>query len=198
MNDGLSIAQRTIRSREVFEQLIWPIWRERLEAVEFIPVEGEDSPLSIRTDFSGIDAFFVKRRGGTLIPIASRVEFARSNSRSVARGLDRRFTIRAEKASRNGWHTDTEYRRLIEAYSDPVSGRFMPWRTIHSLVWMNSEPFEVLFSSAVCTQALAKYVLALRAEGGISLKPTKAGDARFIDIYVRDLRNAGVEVTSIP
>jgi hypothetical protein len=189
------VRQKILESRDIFRSIVWPIWREALGAVELISTEGSEKAFEQRADTGGIDGFFARRPNGVIIPLASRIEYAWAKDIETSRGLDPRFTIRSAKWDGCQWSDATELRRLIEASKDEISRRYLPFRTFQSLV--SKDHTQVLFSSAICTLKLCDYINTLFAQGRGSFTTTKSGDARFLEIKVKDLRRAGVEVESI-
>jgi hypothetical protein len=190
-----SLDQALIETREYFRTLVWPVWQDRLGASDLVSTEGSEEPLERRLDFGGVDGFFARKRGGVLIPLASRIEFASSPNVEVSRRLAPRFTIRTERKIGLEWSQNSEMRRLLTAFRDPVARRYLPYRTFHSLV--SREAHAILFTSAVCTIELCQFLDEHIESSNIERESTKSGDARFIKLPISMLKAAGINVETI-
>ena len=197
MIQSRTIKAKITETRRVFAAVVWPLWRDRIHGGELISTEGSERELERQADASGIDAFFVQRSNGTLIPLASRIEFARAANVETARLLTPRLTVRVRKWVDGTWHEDSEFRRLIHAASDEVSRRYLPFRTIHSLVSDRNGVIEVLFSSSVCTIGLADFLTANETKLLGGLRMTRVRDAQFLSIPVGELRAHGVTAETL-
>lgn len=193
MND---IRKSIAETREIFKELVWPIWAGSFDAATLVSTEGSEKPFELFADYAGVDAFFARRLSGTIIPLASRIEFAWSDDEDVSRRLNRTFTVRSAILNQEGWSDRTELRRLVDAATDPVSRRYLPFRTIQSLV--SRCRTKILFSSSICTQGLADYVALPSNNSRLNIKINKAQDRRFARINVSDLIHAGVLVETRP
>lgn len=190
------IKAKILATRDQFRELVWPMWCDRFGSSELISVEGSDRPFEQRADTGGIDAFFARRKDGVIIPLASRIEYATSDDIEVSRRLRRRFTVRSQKLDQNGWHKNTELRRLLLAAKDPISRRYLPYRTFHTL--LSKDKSIVLFTSAVCTERFCDYLLTEVTEKRYQEQTTRDGDAKFLVIYVDALRAGNIDVESMP
>ena len=191
----VSIKEKIAETREIFRQLVWPLWRQTLSADELISTEGSEQPFERRADSGGIDAYFARSQSGVLIPLASRIEYAWADDVEVSRRLDPRFTIRSEKRNGHAWHDNSELKRLLDASADRVARRYLPYRTFQTLV--SKDHREVLFTSSICTRKLCDHARHKITLGSDERTTTRDGDARFLEIKVKELVAAGVEVETI-
>lgn len=190
----VNVRAAIIETREIFSNSVWPIWRDRLGSAELISVEGSEKSFERRADAGGIDDFFAKRANGIIIPIASRIEFATSPDVERSRQLCPRFTIRSAKHGPGGSHENTELKRLISAWKDPVERRYLPYRTFQTFVKRWPHGVEVLYSSSICTLELCKYIHLQSENGKLDSTKTREGDATFMRVYVDALLDSGVHV----
>ncbi len=186
------------RSKDIFADLIWPIWRGRLEGSELVSVECSEHYTDGFLDYSGVDAFFRRKGSQIPIPLASRTEFAKSENADTRSSLPRRFTIRYQKLGKNGWHSDTEFGRLTSAVRYPECMRFLPFRHIHSFIWDKGGLPQLVCTHSICSQTFAQYLARLQSEKNLDITQTRRGDAKFVRVYLDRLNAAGVSFLTLP
>lgn len=193
---------RIAESRRIFLNSIWPLWSHELTSTAIISTEDSEKPLEREADFSGTDAFFVRHKSGTLIPLASRIEFfdEQKNNPNNPRYWDHypRFTIRLAKTNADGsLFLDVECQKRLRALEDPISRRYLPLYTFQSIVRRTVDECLVIQSCRVETEDLFSFIrdrnLASINRGAPSR--TRAERDVYRIVTVEKLRRAGIEVS---
>lgn len=191
-------------SRWVFSHVVWPLWSKHLDAKHLLSTEDSDEYLEREADFSGTDAFFVRRKTGILVPIASRIEYFDKNRNNpfVEKYWEHypRFTTRiAKRRSDGSLNFDVECRKRITALGDRISRRYLPLYTFQTIVIKAANQYDVIQSSIVRTEQLFDFIKSKNLhhidQGAPSF--TKREKDVYRIVTVEKLRKAGIPVKVI-
>lgn len=202
--DSRNLEENLRDSKEAFLSLVWPFWHDVFGSGCLVSVEGCQSNFERLADLSGTDAFFAEKATGTLVPIASRVEFFDKDRCNPFRKRYwehyPRFTVRLAKQRRDGsLNFDVECRKRLRALRDEDARRYLPLYTIQSLVGFSSaKNWEVIQTVRVRTEELYAHVA---DRGWYDASAKGASRTRDGDVYrivtVEKLVRAGINVDVI-